>query len=187
MTSRRSTSADFRSPKAVRRPGKDHRQTEIPGGQPEKSCQTSRRRSFSFDDQGFKQQTYLGSIEMQFIGYTAASSLAFLFDVSLLLLLSGGWLLNPAVSAALAFMGGLALNFLMCRYLVFRQARSGRADVQFGGFLLTGLVGLALTVLAVHVLVSIAGLSLLVSKLVAAAVVLVLNYVARAHFVFKSA
>ena len=124
---------------------------------------------------------------MQFIGYTAASSLAFLFDVSLLLLLSGGWLLNPAVSAALAFMGGLTLNFLMCRYLVFRQARSGRADVQFGGFLLTGLAGLALTVLAVHVLVSIAGLSLLVSKLVAAAVVLVLNYVARAHFVFKRA
>jgi putative flippase GtrA len=53
--------------------------------------------------------------------------------------------------------------------------------------LLTGLAGLALTVLAVHVLVSIAGLSLLVSKLGAAAVVLVLNYGARARFVFQRA
>jgi putative flippase GtrA len=124
---------------------------------------------------------------MRFIGYTAASCLAFLFDVSLLLLLSDRWLPNPAMRAALAFMGGLALNFLMCRHLVFRQARSGRADVQFVGFLLTGLAGLALTVLAVHVLVSIAGLSLLVSKLGAAAVVLVLNYGARARFVFQRA
>jgi hypothetical protein len=58
MTSLRSTSADFRNLKAVRRPGKDHRQTEIPGGQLEKSCQTSHRRGFSFDDHGFRILTF---------------------------------------------------------------------------------------------------------------------------------
>jgi len=122
---------------------------------------------------------------MRFIGYTAASGLAFLFDVTLLFLLSHWWLLPPAASAALAFMGGLALNFMLCRHLVFQHARRGRANVQFGGFLLTGLAGLALTVMAVYTLVYIAGLSLLVSKLGAAAVVLVLNYGARARFVFQ--
>jgi len=54
MTSRRSTSAYLRSPKALRWPGKDPRQTEIPGSQPEKSCQTAHRRGFGFDDHGFR-------------------------------------------------------------------------------------------------------------------------------------
>jgi hypothetical protein len=54
MTSRRPARDDFRSQKAVRRPGKDPRQTENPGGQADISCQTDHRRGFSFDDHGFR-------------------------------------------------------------------------------------------------------------------------------------
>lgn len=124
---------------------------------------------------------------MQFIAYSAASGIAFLADAGLLMAMVIWWGLPPGVAAAVGFTAGLVLNFALCRRVVFPAARKMKLSAQFGWFALSGLGGLIGTVVLVETLVGDLGWPVLVAKLLAAAVVIVLNFYFRSTFVFKRA
>ncbi|WP_058615712.1 GtrA family protein [Tepidimonas taiwanensis] len=121
---------------------------------------------------------------MQLIAYILASSVAFAADTLALLLLAKLWL-TPPLSAAIAFVIGLLVNFVLCRQLIFPDSRQTDLPTQFGGFVLSGLGGLLLTVILIESLVSQLNWPLLLAKLFAAAGVVILNFYIRSTFVFK--
>lgn len=122
---------------------------------------------------------------MQFVAYSAASGMAFVVDAAVLMMLVIGWGLPPGIGAAVGFMAGLVLNFVLCRRVVFPQARHTGWSVQLGWFALSGLGGLIATAALVEVLVVHLRWPVLAAKLAAAGVVVVLNFYFRSTFVFK--
>lgn len=124
---------------------------------------------------------------MQLIAYTMVSGLAFVVDALVLLVAAQMWSVPASASAAAGFLVGLIVNFVLCRQLVFPDARGVGFSTQFGGFVLSGMGGLLVTVVLVEALVTRLAWPLLIAKFSAAGVVVVLNFYFRSTFVFKRA
>ena len=78
------------------------------------------------------------------IGYGAASAVALAVDWGTLVVLKNVFGVHYLVAGALAFSAGLVVAYTLSTALVFKgRARYG-AKVEFLGFLVTGLAGLAL-------------------------------------------
>lgn len=122
---------------------------------------------------------------MQLIAYTMVSGLAFVVDALVLLVAAQMW--GVPASAAAGFLVGVIVNFVLCRQLVFPDARGVGFSTQFGGFVLSGMGGLLVTVVLVEALVTRLAWPLLIAKFSAAGVVVVLNFYFRSTFVFKRA
>lgn len=121
----------------------------------------------------------------QFLRYIVAGGLAFVCDISALWVMTEHLGIHYLISASLAFLLGLAVNYLICVGFIFEYRASVNSLHEFALFTAVGLLGLALNALILFGLTEGLALHYLTSKLFSAAVVLLFNFSARRHLLFS--
>jgi putative flippase GtrA len=125
-------------------------------------------------------------LAVQFLRYLVAGGIAFLADFGTLALLTSGCGWHYLQSAAVAFMIGMAVTYVLSVTWVFKVRSVKSQHVELLLFVLIGLAGLGITQLLLWTLTDGLGLFYLHAKLITAAVVLVWNFVARKLLLFTS-
>lgn len=121
--------------------------------------------------------------EMTLARYALASIVALGADTALFLLLSGG-LIPPAIAAIAGYVTGMAVHWALSVRHVFRSGTDTPMTHRHrAGFIMSALVGLAVTVAVVSAL-TMTGISAPVAKAVAVTVSFALVYLVRKHVVF---
>ena len=123
---------------------------------------------------------------VQFLRYVFVGGISFLADASVLWLFTQTGM-HYLLAACFGFVAGLCCNFLLSRALVFRAQtpRVGRA-LEFLGYAVIGLIGLGLTEALLYFFTEIAHFHYMLSKVVASAVVLFWNFLARKFLLYRS-
>lgn len=94
--------------------------------------------------------------------------------------------LNLYVSTALAFVLGLVANYLLSKAFVFKAEKSNVGNIaEFIIYGVIGVIGLGLTELLMFILAEKIGIHFLIAKIIAAAIVLVWNFVARKLILYR--
>lgn len=94
--------------------------------------------------------------------------------------------LNLYVSTALAFVLGLIANFILSKAFVFKAEKSSVGNTaEFIIYGIIGVIGLGLTELLMFILSEKIGIHFLIAKIIAAAIVLVWNFVARKVILYR--
>ncbi|MDD4311960.1 MAG: GtrA family protein [Eubacteriales bacterium] len=124
---------------------------------------------------------------IQFFRYVFVGGCSFLVDAGVL------WLCVRAglyylIAAIVGFIAGLIINFFLSRALVFRaqEARVGRV-FEFVAYALIGLIGLGLTEALLYFFTDILHVFYMISKVIASAIVLFWNFLARKLLLYRGA
>ena len=118
--------------------------------------------------------------------YLLVSALALAVDLSLFWLLVEKIRVYYLAANAVSVLTGLIVNYLLSVAFVFKQRRLTTRRAEFVGFIAIGLVGLAVNEGCVAVLVGVASLGPILSKLAAAGVSFVFNFVTRRLLLFTA-
>ena len=121
---------------------------------------------------------------IQMFRYGLVACVALFVDFTTLYLLTSGAGFHYLLSAAIAFMLGLATNFLLSVRWVFAARRVADRNLEFLIFGVIGLFGLGLTELLMWLLTQKAGLHYLGSKMVATVIVFFWNFLVRKYTLF---
>lgn len=116
---------------------------------------------------------------IQFFRYIFVGGIAFLVDGGSLFLieLMG---IHYLIAAVFAFVLGLTANFVMSKLIVFNGSEANRSSgIEFIIYGVIGVIGLGITEIIMYVFTDRLGIYFMVSKIIAAAVVLVWNFMAR--------
>ncbi len=124
-------------------------------------------------------------LSADFIKYAFSSVLALALDFSVLMICSRLLGFNHLAAAAAGFLSGLALIYALSIGVVFRDRRSVSAGAEIAGFLLSGLLGLALTEALMHLFVDRFGLTPPLSKIPTSGLVFLFNFAARRKLLFS--
>lgn len=122
---------------------------------------------------------------VQLFRYLFVGGGAFLVDFGALYVFTELARFHYLVAAALAFVLGLATNYALSVSWVFSSHKMANRWIEFAVFALIGIVGLGLNELIIWQCTETLGLHYLVSKLVAAAIVLFWNFFARKFALFR--
>ena len=136
----------------------------------------------SIASQLFKEKT--DNTIIQFFRYCFVGGLAFLVDYGLLYLLSDKFRLHYLLSASIAFIAGLVVNYLISTFWVFSESKYEDKRKEFAIFAFIGVIGLGLTEGLMWLFTDLVGLHYLLSKLITAALVLLWNFFARKVILF---
>ncbi len=118
------------------------------------------------------------NIFIQFFRYIFVGGFAFLAD-AFTLWLCEKWM-NYMIAAAIAFVVGLAVNYSLSIWFVFSESSKVKNKVkEFVVYGIIGLIGLLITEGIMYLFTDVFGLYFLISKIIAAAIVLVWNFAAR--------
>lgn len=118
------------------------------------------------------------NIFIQFFRYIFVGGFAFLAD-AFTLWLCEKWM-NYLIAAAIAFVVGLAVNYALSIWFVFSESSKVKNKVkEFVVYGIIGLIGLLITEGIMYLFTDVFGLYFLISKIIAAEIVLVWNFVAR--------
>jgi putative flippase GtrA len=118
-------------------------------------------------------------------GFASAAALALDFAVLMFCFSILGF--DHLVAAALGFLAGLTLVYVLSVRFVFRGRRRLRGRTEFIGFLVTGIAGLALTEALMHLFVDFGALPVALSKVPTAGFVFLFNFAARRALLFSGA
>ena len=121
----------------------------------------------------------------QFGRYLVVGGVAFAVDFATLAVLTEAVGLHYLVSAGIAFLAGLGVNYVLSRAWVFGESRVKNAAAEFSLFALIGMVGLALNEAIIWTVSAVAGRSYLLGKLASTGLVLIWNFGARKYFLFR--
>lgn len=121
----------------------------------------------------------------QFTQYVLVGGLAFIVDISVLFLATEMAGLHYLISASIAFLAGLATNYLLCIVWVFDFRALNNKVHEFIIFGAIGILGLLLNNLLMYLLTEHMGLHYLVSKIVAAIAILLFNFSLRRTLLFR--
>ncbi|GBF59039.1 hypothetical protein PbB2_02731 [Candidatus Phycosocius bacilliformis] len=117
-------------------------------------------------------------------GYTGASALALSLDFTVFSLLSHNGV-GAVLAAAVGYLSGLVVSYVLSRTIVFRSERVGKAGAgEALGFILTGVVGLGITSAVVAVATHVFHLPPAVAKLLAVGISFFTVFLLRSRFVF---
>ena len=122
----------------------------------------------------------------QFAQYVLVGGAAFAVDISVLYLLTEEAGLHYLISATIAFLLGLVTNYLLCIAWVFDIRIMSNRLYEFTLFGLIGIAGLLLNNVLLYTLTDGLGLHYLVSKFVAAGVILIFNFSLRRRMLFSA-
>ncbi|MBR3835189.1 MAG: GtrA family protein [Clostridia bacterium] len=123
---------------------------------------------------------------LQFFRYVFVGGIATVADWSVLAFVTEVLKVHHLISSVVSFVAGLIVNFFLSKLLVFKASEAKTNPMmEFVGYAVIGVVGLGLTELILFLLTDKAGLHYMISKVVATAVVLVWNYVARKKVLYK--
>ena len=124
------------------------------------------------------------NIFIQFFRYIFVGGFAFLAD-AFTLWLCEKWM-NFMIAAAIAFVVGLAVNYALSIWFVFSESSKVKNKVkEFVVYGIIGLIGLLITEGIMYLFTDVFGLYFLISKIIAAAIVLVWNFAARKVVLYK--
>ena len=122
---------------------------------------------------------------VQFFRYAFVGGIASVADWGALWLLER-WGIYYLLAAVFAFFVGLGVNFALSKALVFAGERARVGGVgEFAGYAAIGAVGLGMTIGLMALMTEGLGLFFMVSKIIATAVVLAWNFLARKIFLYK--
>ncbi len=121
---------------------------------------------------------------IQFFRYIFVGGFAFLIDAFTLWLFEK-WT-NYMIAAAIAFVVGLVANYLLSTCFVFSESEQVKSRAgEFIAYAVIGIIGLGLTELLMYIFTDVCGLYFMISKVIAAIIVLVWNFAARKIFLYK--
>lgn len=132
----------------------------------------------------FKKDT--DNIFIQFFRYLFVGGFAFLVDFGLLYFFSDFCGIYYLVSASFSFIISLIVNYLISTYWVFNKNQLDNKLMEFGVFSLIGVIGLIFTEIILYVCTDIVGLYYLISKIIATAIVMFWNFLARRFLFYGS-
>lgn len=121
----------------------------------------------------------------QLLKTAVASQAAFWLDFALLALLTEVAGLHYLFSAALSFLAGTTLSYVLSVVWVFDARRVSSKTAEYALFVLVGVVGLGLNEGLLWVFTEALGLHYLASKVVAAALIFGWNFAARKLLLFR--
>ena len=122
---------------------------------------------------------------IQFFRYIFVGGFAFLADAFTL------WLcekfVHYMIAAAIAFIVGLAANYVLSVCFVFSESEKVSNKVkEFIVYAVIGIIGLLLTEAIMYLCTDVIGMYFLLSKIIAAVIVLVWNFVARKKILYTN-
>lgn len=123
---------------------------------------------------------------LQFVRYVFVGGIATVADWATLFVLTDFAHVYHMVSAVIAFVAGLIVNFLLSKLLVFK-ANEARVNVamEFVSYTVIGIIGLGITELIIFLFTNCGNLHYMLSKVIATVIVLAWNYLARKLFIYK--
>lgn len=122
---------------------------------------------------------------IQFFRYIFVGGISFVADAAAL------WLcekfMHYMIAAAIAFVVGLAVNYVLSVCFVFSETEQVKSKAkEFIVYAVIGVIGLLLTEAIMYLCTDIIGMYFLLSKIVAAAIVLVWNFAARKKILYTN-
>ncbi|MDE6534854.1 MAG: GtrA family protein [Muribaculaceae bacterium] len=137
----------------------------------------------------FRQNT--DNLLIQLFRYTFVGGAAFIADYLTLYLLTEFCGVHYLVSASLAFLVGLILNYVISTRWVFNpdpQVKKSQEvkTIEFIGYALVGVIGLGLNALIIWLFTSKLGLYYMLSKLISTAIVFLWNFIGRRILMAKT-
>lgn len=123
---------------------------------------------------------------VQLFRYFWVGGIAFAVDYASLFFLTEFAGLNHLWSAAIAFLLGLVVNYLLSTAWVFKRHSSANRWIEFIVFGIIGVVGLVLNELIIYVGTDIMNFHYMLSKLCSTAIVFFWNFFARKFFLFTN-
>lgn len=126
------------------------------------------------------------SLLLQLFRYGIVGGISFVVDWGTLMLLTEVAGVHYMVSAALAFVLGLACNYILSTRWVFGESRMSSRLAEFTAFAVIGIIGLLLNELIIYICTDLAGWHYLAGKVVSTILVFFWNFLARRFLIFKS-
>lgn len=123
--------------------------------------------------------------QIQFFRYIFVGGAAFLIDFTSLYILTDFFGIFYLSSAAVAFILGLITNYLLSISWVFNKRTLNNKTIEFSVFALIGIIGLGLNELFMWIFTTELSLFYLISKILAAIIILFWNFSARKITLFK--
>jgi len=130
-----------------------------------------------------KRQTDKTSI--QFFRYIFVGGLAFIIDIGFLYILTNFFGYYYLISAAISFTLGLIANYLLSTHWVFNKHNLNNLTLEFSIFTVIGIIGLGLNELFIWVFTAELNIYYLTSKIFAAALILIWNFLARKYTLYN--
>lgn len=125
------------------------------------------------------------SVQREFARYVLVGGFAFVCDTCTLYSLTQFLGLNYLISAAIGFVLGVGVNYLLCRKWVFQRRRLKSTTVEMTIFVLIGIVGLGLNEIILWTFQSKLGIYYMFAKGVSGVVVFMWNFGARKLALFR--
>ncbi|MBO8438573.1 MAG: GtrA family protein [Bacteroidetes bacterium] len=125
------------------------------------------------------------SLSMQFIRYIFVGGIAFIADYATLWCFTEYLHFHYLISASIAFIAGLAVNYILSTIWVFSKPVFSNKIVEFVLFGLIGVIGLVLNGIIMYLLTDKCGVHYMASKLVSTVTVFIWNFAARRFLLYK--
>lgn len=122
---------------------------------------------------------------LQLFRYGFVGGVAFLADYTTLYLCTELIMLHYLISAAIAFVVGLIVNYLLSTLWVFSIHTKSKMWIEFAIFAIIGIIGLGLNELIIYVATEKCGLYYMLSKLISTALVFLWNFFVRKFVLFR--
>jgi len=122
---------------------------------------------------------------IQLFRYTFVGGIAFLFDFGSLYFFTDWMYVHYLVSAALAFLIGITVNYLLSIAWVFQNRTMKSRSLEVAVFTIVGVIGLGLNELMIWAFTEIAMFHYLISKLFSTVSVYLWNFFARKFLLFR--
>jgi len=124
----------------------------------------------------------------QFLRYTLVSAMSLGLDLAVFGALISATVIAPALAGALSNTAGLFLHYFLSVNMVFDRSQTGKTSRQLiTEYMLTGLLGFAITASAIFVVTDLVGLPAWAGKGAGVAANFIAIYLVRAGFVFAPA
>ncbi|MDQ1332184.1 MAG: hypothetical protein QG576_218 [Bacteroidota bacterium] len=122
---------------------------------------------------------------IQLIRYTFVGGLAFIIDFGTLFILTEYLNIHYLISAGIAFILGLTINYLISTIWVFSKRSFKNQNLEFLLFAFIGIAGLGLNELFMWVFTDLLLIYYLVSKIITTIIVYFWNFFARKYLLFN--
>lgn len=122
---------------------------------------------------------------IQLFRYTFVGGIAFAFDFGALIIFTEYLHVYYLISAAVAFLLGLTINYLLSVNWVFEKRSIKSKHIEFVVFALIGIIGLALNEFFIWFFTEIASTHYLYSKLISTVLVYMWNFFIRKFTLFR--
>ncbi|MDD3985247.1 MAG: GtrA family protein [Methanobacterium sp.] len=125
------------------------------------------------------------NVHIQLLRYLFVGGAAFIVDMGSLYVFTDYFGIYYLISAAIAFLLGLIINYILSISWVFNNRTFNSRTLEFGVFTFIGIIGLGFNELFIWFFTAKLGLYYLLSKIIVAVIILCWNFFARKFILFK--